>query len=97
MAELFKVQYDEPLPPVDRRPQNTRRKYPFEQMLVGGWFFIPGKNSRSVGAYVARETGPLEGKFSVRHTWARQIDGDWKVCAATDEGAKEGTGVWRTE
>ena len=43
MSDMFLVQDDLPLPAIDRRPKNPRRKWPAQDMAPGQSFFLPGK------------------------------------------------------
>ena len=97
MAEVIKVQSDWPLPAINRAPKQC--KYPIETMKVGEMFFIPGRSSKSMGAYISRMSKPLTGKkFTTRHAWAAQRqNGSWHEVPATHKGAVEGAGVWRIE
>lgn len=99
MAEMFEVQQGVPLPEIDRAPKRARRKYPIEGMAVGQFFLVPRRACKSVSAYISRISKNVPGKFSARRCWMRQQGRPWKwrLCGASDKGAVEGTGVWRTE
>lgn len=103
MPEMFAVQKGVPRFKIDRRPHAGRRKFPVETMAVDDFFFMPGRATKSVSAYISRTTKGLPGKFTAIHGWAKQTgalnDGTptWTECMPTDEGATEGTGVWRVE
>lgn len=103
MTGLFEVQSGVPLPEINRAPTNPRRKYPVEGMAVHAMFFVPGRETKSVSAYISRITKNLTGKFSARHCWMRKKlphEGDpseWTICTSDATGATEGTGVWRIE
>lgn len=99
MSTLYQVQDGVPLPAVNRAPKTPRRKFPVEGMQPGQMFFVPGKTSKSVSAYISRITKNLPGKYTARHVWAWQDkrDGKWRICEASAVGAVEGVGVWRTE
>lgn len=101
MTTMFKVQDNVPLPPIKRAPKTPRRKFPIEGMEVGQMFFMPGRSTKSVSAYVSRITKGLPGKYSARHCWMKYKhlgpDGRWEPCEAGDRGATEGVGVWRIE
>jgi hypothetical protein len=100
---MFEVQSDVPMPEINRTPKGVRRKYPVEGMKRGAMFFVPGRSSKSVSAYVSRITKNLDGRFSARHCWMRKKlphEGDvseWTICTPDHAGATEGTGVWRIE
>lgn len=98
MPEMFVVQSDWPLPGINRSPKGARRKYPLETTAVGSMFFVPGRTSKSVSAYISRISKNVPGKFSARHAWAVQRDdGTWAETTKGEPGAVEGTGVWRVE
>lgn len=96
---MFKVQSGVPLPEISRAPKTPRRKFPVQGMAPGDMFFVPGKTSKSVSAYISRITKNLPGKYTARHCWMWQDkrDGSWHICAPSAVGATEGVGVWRTE
>lgn len=102
MTTMLTVQKGVPLPKVDRAPKNARRKYPVATMEVGDMFFLPGKSTRAVSAYISRITKDLKGKFSARHCWMipvgmRGNERVWELARGDEDGAEEGTGVWRIE
>lgn len=99
MTTMFKVQSGVPLPAINRAPTSPRRKFPVQGMEPNEMFFVPGKTSKSVSAYISRITKDLPGKYTARHCWMwqDQRDGTWHLCDHTAVGAKEGVGVWRTE
>lgn len=97
MSEVT-VWSDVPLPPVDRRPKNPRRKYPLGTMSVGDVIFLPERSKRTVGAYIHRAAKAFPGRrFEVRGTFGRLVGEDWVPCSADDRGAVSGAGVWRVE
>lgn len=101
MSEMFKVQDGVPLPEISRAPKQPRRKFPVETMEPGQMFFVPGKTSKSVSAYISRITKDLPGKYTARHCYMRKgaihEDADWVLCTPDHAGATEGAGVWRHE
>lgn len=92
---MFKVQSGVPLPEISRAPKTPRRKFPVQGMAPGQMFFVPGKTSKSVSAYISRITKNLPGKYTARQTTARLVDEDWMPCAAAHPDAVVGVGVWR--
>ena len=99
---MFKVQSGVPLPEISRAPKTPRRKFPVQGMRPGDMFFVPGKTSKSVSAYISRITKNLPGKYTARHCWMRLASDDvWQPIEPGQEnltaGATEGVGVWRTE
>lgn len=102
MSEAYLPQKGIPVWPVDRAPKNPNRKYPFPTLEVGDMIFIPGAITKKMSAYVSKETKDLPGKFVTRHGWMRAVGMKggkrvWEECKPADDGAEEGTGVWRTE
>lgn len=104
MSEMFNIVKGNPIPPITRkRPVKVpRKKYPVEGMEVGDSFFVAGRTTRRVSAYISRITGKLPGKFETRPGWGKNADGQWLPMdapppeQAPPEGASEGTWVWRT-
>jgi hypothetical protein len=98
---MLNVQGGVPLPEINRAPKKPRRKYPLDTMKVGDMFFVEGRTSKSVSAYISRIAAGGTGKFSARHCWMAKYnieDGwEWRICEPTTLGAVEGTGVWRIE
>lgn len=105
MSAMLSVQKGVPLPDINRAPKGLRRKYPIEGMEVGDMFFVPGRSSKSVSAYISRISKDVTGRFSARHCWMAKVPEFpaktaklvWVSCDATAPGATEGTGVWRIE
>lgn len=102
MTTMFKVQSGIPLPEISRAPKTPRRKFPVHGMAPGDMFFVPGKTSKSVSAYISRITKNLPGKYTARHCWMIPVGMSgsqriWELSAEGVEGAEEGVGVWRTE
>lgn len=99
VTTMFPVQSGVPVPPVDRRPKQPRRKFPVEGMQPGDMFFVPGKTSKSVAAYISRITKKLPGKYTARHCWMTPVEVNGQACwdpaNAGDPGAQEGVGVWK--
>jgi len=94
---MYEVQDGVPLPEINRAPKGARRKYPIEDMPVGGMFFVENRASKSVGAYISRISKDVPGKFGTRHCWMKKVDDKWVLSEEGADGAVEGTGVWRTE
>lgn len=87
-----------PPPPRRLRPDDARKKYPFEKMTkVGDFFFVPGKTRNSIRTYFAT-AGKAHGiKLRSELIHARQERGEWVQCAEDAPGATVGVGVWRVE
>ena len=96
---MFKLQYNVPLPKTIRpRAKGRRRKYPFESMKIGSFFFVPGITREQIYGHVWQTGKDLGMKFSCRLCYMRQdAADDWQPCEQTDTGATLGCGVWRTE
>ena len=95
---MYEVQSGVPIPPVDRRAKQPRRKHPVEGMKVDDFYLLPGRKTNSVIAYVSRITKDLEGRWQARKKWMRKNEsGKWRLCEQDAPGAVEGVGVWRVE
>jgi hypothetical protein len=96
---MFKLQSNVPLPRTIRpRARGRRRKYPFESMRVGSFFFVPGITREQIYGHVWQVGKQLRMKFSTRACYMRQVTGEWHLCEDPNEkGATLGVGVWRTE
>lgn len=93
---MYAVQKGVPLPKVRKPTATSRRKYPFEEMAVGEFFFIPNKTRNTITAHASAVGKQLDKKFSTRLTYMSQDEnGVWGVCDADAEGATLGVGVWR--
>lgn len=90
------LQLQSNVPPPRRRPViDRRKKYPFESMQVGHFFFVPGKTRNSIRTYFST-AGKQHGiQLTSKLIHARQINGEWVECEENDEGATVGVGVWR--
>jgi len=97
MTGKLVVQTGVPMPKANRARPGVRRKYPLDVMAVDQFVFSPGGVSKLVSAYISRTTKDMPQKFSVRHCWAIQNDGKWKLVDQGTEGAVEGCGIWRIE
>lgn len=95
---MFKLQSNVPLQRTIRpRARGQRRRYPFEAMQVGSFFFVPGIERKQIYGHVWQVGKQLGMKFSVRLAYMRQVADEWQPCEATELGATLGVGVWRTE
>lgn len=86
-------------PPATRTlaPDDGRKKYPFERMQVGDFFFVPGKTRNTIRTYFSTAGAKHVMKLTSKLIHARLIDEVWSPCEETDEGATLGVGVWRVE
>ena len=95
---MFKLQSNVPLPRTIRpTARGRRRKYPFESMQVGQFFFVPDKTRQQLYGHVHEVGKQLKMKFSTRVCYMRQVNGEWQICDQNDTNATLGVGVWRTE
>jgi hypothetical protein len=96
---VLKLQTNVPLPRTIRpRARGRRRKYPFESMQIGSFFFVPGITREQIYGHVWKTGKQLNMKFSARLCYMRNDAADnWQPCEATETGATLGVGVWRTE
>lgn len=88
-------------PPAKRRlrPDDGRKKYPFEKMTkVGDFFFVPNRKRESIRTYFST-AGAVHGiKLRSEQIFARQdSDGIWHPCQCDTPGATSGVGVWRVD
>ncbi len=96
---MLKLQRNVPLPKTIRpTARGRRRKYPFESMVVGSFFFVPGITRDQIYGHVWSVGKQLKMKFACRLCYMRQDAAEeWKPCEQNDKGATLGVGVWRTE
>ncbi len=92
------LQLQSNVPPPRRRPiVDRRRKYPFDGMQVGQFFFVEGKTRNTIRSYFSSAGRARGMKLTSRLIHARQVDGVWEECQPGDKGAAIGVGVWRVE
>jgi hypothetical protein len=94
---MLRLQSNVPLPKTIRpSARGKRRKYPFEAMQIGDFFFVPSITTQQIYGHVWN-TGKRLGKtFRTRLCYmAKDAAGDWKPCDQNDSGATLGVGVWR--
>jgi hypothetical protein len=95
---VFQLQSNIPLPRTIRpKAKGRRRKYPFESMQVGSFFFVPGIVREQIYGHVYHTGKQIGFKFAVRACYMRHVSDEWQICEANDKGATLGVGVWRTE
>lgn len=93
------LQLQRNVPPPTRRPVvDGRKKYPFESMQVGDFFFVEGKTRNSIRTYFAT-AGKAHGiRLRSQLIFARRNELEqWVPCPEDAPGAVSGVGVWRTE
>jgi hypothetical protein len=91
------LQLQSNVPPPRRRPVvDRRKKYPFESMQVGHFFFVEGKTKNSIRTYFST-AGKQHGiQLTSKLIHARKnAAGEWEECKDSDKGATLGVGVWR--
>ena len=93
---MFKLQSNVPLQRTIRPRARGRRKYPFEQMQVGQFFFVPGIERKQIYGHVWAVGKQLGMKFSARACYMRQVAEEWQPCEPEDKGSTLGVGIWRT-
>jgi glycerol uptake facilitator-like aquaporin len=93
---MLRLQSNVPLPKTIRpTARGKRRKYPFEAMQIGSFFFVPGIQTQQIYGHVWN-TGKRLGKtFRTRLCYMREVKGEWQPCEADVTGATLGVGVWR--
>lgn len=96
---MFELQSNVPVPKKTIRPRsrNRRRKYPFESMQPGSFFFVPGIVREQIHGHVWQVGKDLGVKFTVRACFMMRVADQWQPCDQNDTGATLGVGVWRTE
>lgn len=94
---MYTVQKNVPLPKVQKVAGTRQRKYPFEDLTVGAFFFIPDRDKNNMSAHASNVGRDLGRKFATRLVYMRSTDDEtWEVCDKDDDGAVLGIGVWRT-
>jgi len=94
---MYVVQKKAPIPKTFRPGLRRRRKYPFEQLGVGQFFFIPYRDKNTLVTYASIQGKKLGKKFATRLTTMVQQGESWRPCEANEKGAVQGIGVWRTK
>jgi len=95
---MLRLQSNVPLPKTIRpTSRGRRRKYPFEAMRVGDFFFVPGITTQQIYGHVWNTGRRLGRTFKTRLCYMREELGQWQTCDENDPGAMLGVGVWRTE
>ena len=67
------------------------RKYPFDQLEVNDWFFLPGRTKNNLATHASITGKKLGKQFATRLLYV--LDG--KEVDASTEDAVLGLGVWR--
>jgi len=97
MSEMLNIVKGVPLPPINRSPKGARRKYPIAGMEINDWFFVAGRTTKSVSAYISRITKGTDMVLTTRPCWAIKTNDKWAPAEPGTPDAVEGTGVWRVE
>lgn len=91
---MYKVHSNVPLPAPARRASG-RRKYPFEDLEVGDYFFVPHRPRERMSTYVSTVSKQMGRKFSARQVTMALIKGTWQLVDASHPEGVSGTGIWR--
>ena len=94
---MYEIQKGVPIPKLKRTKPPVFRKYKFDEMAVGDFFFVPNKEKNTMVTHTATVGKKLGVKFTTRLLHMRESLEGWTECGATDEGAVLGVGVWRSE
>jgi hypothetical protein len=71
------------------------RKYPFDQLAIDDFFFVPHRTANTLTAYSWKVGKHLGMTFSTRLCWMKIMDGRWIGCSPYEEDSVRGIGVWR--
>ena len=93
---MIRVQKQVEIPSTMAHTGISRRVYPYHEMDVGDFFFVPNKEKNTLSSHASAAGRKLERKFLTRLIFA-QLDasGAWEICKSSDENAVQGIGVWR--
>lgn len=94
---MYEIQKGVPIPRLNQARPPVFRKYKFDQMDVGDFFFVPGHKKNTMGTHAAAIGKKLSMKFITRAINMRRTKDGWVMCEANDVGATAGVGVWRVE
>lgn len=92
---MYELQDNVPLPKAARK--SARRKYPFEDMVVGGMFFVPHKTKNTLATHTSTVGKKLGRKFATRLVWMLETAEGWHGPVEPQPDAVQGIGVWRVE
>ena len=86
-----------PIPGAIRTSVPGRRKYPFETMEKGDFFFVPNKEKNTLASHASTVGHKLKRKFETRLCYmVKRVDG-WENATDTAKNAVLGIGCWRTK
>ena len=93
----FKVKPGQTLPPPNRAPKASVRKYPLDTMDIGDMIFVPDKEVKKFASYIGSQGRSLGFKFATQSATMRQdLDTDeWEACKPDAPGAKKGVAIRR--
>jgi hypothetical protein len=94
----FKIQRGVPIPATTRDPATVQRKYPYADLGVSDFFFVPHKDKNTLSSHASAAGKTLGRNFITRLTFAVELeDGSWLLddVTAETEDAVQGIGVWR--
>jgi hypothetical protein len=94
---MYEIQKGVPIPSLKQARPPVFRKYKFDQMDVGDFFFVPGHKKNTMGTHAAAIGKKLGMKFITRALTMHRTKEGWVICQAEDTGATAGVGVWRVE
>jgi hypothetical protein len=82
--------------PPPARPFHARR-YPFEKLEIGEWFFVPNKTGKSLYSHVSNVGKKLGRVFSTTQVYMREGPEGWESCTEDEPGAVIGVCIRRLE
>lgn len=94
---MYEPQKNIPMPRSIRTNPTARRKYPFEDLEVGGMFFVPGREKNTLSSHVSAVGAKLKRKFSTRLCYMIETKSGWKPAKQETASAILGVGVWRVK
>lgn len=97
MATRPSIQLSHGAEPPAKLRKPVQSKYPFRQMQLGDWFFVPGKTRNTLAPYVSITAKGLGFKMRTQLAYMRQSLEGWKPCEKDYPGAVLGVLVWRIE
>ena len=95
---MYEIQKKAPVPKIVRAASAVKRKYPFAQLGVDEFFFIPNRKKNNMSAHASNTGKQLDRKFTTRLAYMVEAgEGVWVPCDEKTPGAVLGIGVWRVE
>lgn len=93
----FDIQKGVPIPKLKRTKPPVFRKYKFDEMAVGDFFFVPNRIKNTMGTHTASVGKKLGMKFTTRMIYMHESLEGWVECEGQVDGSVLGVGVWRVE